>query len=77
MTKSAIGTMPDAMMLSVQDVAKIIQCSDRHVSNLRKAGRIPPPVKLGELVRWPRRVIDEWIQAGCPAAAAPGFADNS
>jgi predicted DNA-binding transcriptional regulator AlpA len=55
-----------ALMLSVRDVARLMQCSDRHVTNLRNEGRIPPPVKLGVLVRWPRRVIEDWVIAGCP-----------
>jgi excisionase family DNA binding protein len=57
----------DSQMLSTQDVAKMMNCSDRHVTNLRKRGRMPPPVKLGTLVRWPRTKIEDWIQAGCPA----------
>jgi predicted DNA-binding transcriptional regulator AlpA len=56
-------------MLGIPDVAKLLQCSERHVTNLRKEGRIPPPVKLGTLVRWPRKVIEDWIAAGCPAMA--------
>ncbi len=56
-------------MLSTKDVAELMQCSDRHVTNLRNEGRMPPPVKLGTLVRWPRRTIEQWIADGCPAAA--------
>lgn len=58
-----------ALMLSTKDVAELMQCSDRHVTNLRNEGRMPPPVKLGTLVRWPRRTIEQWIADGCPAAA--------
>jgi excisionase family DNA binding protein len=57
----------EALMLSVQDVAKLMQCSDRHLCNLRRAGRMPAPVKLGTLVRWPRKVIEDWVANGCPA----------
>jgi len=59
----------ESMMLSTQDVARLMQCSDRHVTNLRREGRMPPPVKLGTLVRWPRKVIEDWIAAGCPTAS--------
>jgi excisionase family DNA binding protein len=59
----------DALLLTIQDVARLLQCSDRHIGNLRKEGHIPPPVKLGTAVRWPRRVIEDWIQAGCPETA--------
>ena len=57
----------EALMLSTQDVAKLLKCSDRHVTNLRREGRMPLPVKLGTLVRWPRKEIEDWIAAGCPA----------
>jgi excisionase family DNA binding protein len=54
-------------MLTTKDVAKLLQCSDRHVTNLRKEGRMPPSVStLGTLVRWPRQTIEDWVQAGCP-----------
>lgn len=54
-------------MLCVWDVAKMLQCSDRHVTNLRNDGRMPPCIKLGTLVRWPRKIIEDWIADGCPA----------
>lgn len=54
-------------MLTQPDVARMLQVTDRHIANLRRRNLIPPPVKLGESVRWPRRVILEWIDAGCPA----------
>jgi excisionase family DNA binding protein len=59
-------------MLSAADVAKLLQCSDKHIQNLRSKGRIPAPIKLGTLVRWPRQVIEEWIGAGCPSGAYTG-----
>jgi len=58
----------NTLMLSARDVAKLLQCSDKHVQNLRNQGRIPAPVKLGTLVRWPRQAIEAWIAAGCPSA---------
>jgi excisionase family DNA binding protein len=57
----------DPLMLTIEDVAKMLQCSDRHVTNLRREGLMPPPVKLGVLVRWPRKTIEDWIAANCPA----------
>jgi predicted DNA-binding transcriptional regulator AlpA len=58
-----------ALMMTIRDVANAMQCSDRHITNLRNEGRIPQPVKLGTSVRWPRRVIEDWINANCPALA--------
>jgi predicted DNA-binding transcriptional regulator AlpA len=61
----------EALMMTIQDVANALQCSDRHVTDLRKENRIPQPVILGKRkgVRWPRHVIEEWIASGCPALA--------
>jgi len=56
----------EVLMLSSRDVAELLKCSDRHVTNLRKEGRMPPCIKLGTLVRWSRKVIEDWIAEGCP-----------
>lgn len=57
--------------MTIQDVAEALQCSDRHIFNMRRDGRIPPPGKTGKEkgVRWPCHVIDDWIRAGFPALA--------
>ncbi len=54
-------------MLSVDDIATTyLGCSTRHVYRLADSGRMPRPIKLGTLVRWPRAVIEQWIADGCP-----------
>jgi excisionase family DNA binding protein len=75
MTATAPASVPDAaQMLDVQAVAAWLSCSARHVYRLRDSGRMPPPVRIGALVRWPRRAIEEWIAAGCPAVRWTGRA---
>ncbi len=55
-------------MLSVDDIAtNYLGCSTRHVYRLADSGRMPRPIKLGSLVRWPRAVIEQWIADGCPS----------
>ena len=56
-----------AMLLDVQTVADVLGCSTRHVQRLSDRGRMPTPVKLGALVRWPRATIEDWIAEGCPS----------
>jgi excisionase family DNA binding protein len=56
-----------AALLDVRAVAALLDCSPRHVYRLADAGRLPAPVRVGALVRWPRQVIADWIAAGCPA----------
>ena len=55
-----------ALMLTVGDVAALLACSPRTVYRLADSGRMPPPVRLGALVRWPRETIDTWVAGGCP-----------
>jgi excisionase family DNA binding protein len=49
----------------VRAVAALLDCSPRHVYRLADRGAMPPPVKVGTLVRWARKSIEEWIAAGC------------
>jgi predicted DNA-binding transcriptional regulator AlpA len=59
---------PDPLMWTGKEVAKALQVSERHLWRLAQAGQIPPPVRLGHLVRWSADVIRAWITAGCPAS---------
>jgi predicted DNA-binding transcriptional regulator AlpA len=57
-------------LLDVRAVARLLDCSTRHIYRLADAGNMPAPVKLGALVRWQRtgpNGIETWIAAGCPA----------
>ena len=53
-------------MLTATGVAKMLACSPRSIYRLADAGRIPPPVRIGGLVRWPRAALEQWIAEGCP-----------
>jgi excisionase family DNA binding protein len=55
----------DIKMVDVRAVADLLNCSKRHVYRMSDGGLMPPPVKLGALVRWRRREIEEWISNGC------------
>jgi excisionase family DNA binding protein len=63
---------PAAQLLDVKAVAAPLICSTRHVYRLSDGGRMPPPVKLGTLVRWRRQDLDTWIAAGCKPCRTPG-----
>ena len=54
-------------LLDVRSVAAILGCSSRHVYRLSDSGRMPAPIRLGALVRWPRRTVVTWISEGCPS----------
>lgn len=54
-----------AALLDVRAVSKLLGCSARHVYRLSDGGQMPPPVKLGSLVRWNRDTLTGWIAGGC------------
>jgi excisionase family DNA binding protein len=63
---------PAAALLDVRAVAALLDCSPRHVYRLADDGRMPPPVKLGALVRWHRADLDAWIAGRCKPCRTAG-----
>ena len=59
--------MSEAELLDVKKVAKLLGCSTRHIFRLHDGGKMPKAVKLGSLVRWSKKVIEDWIVEGCPS----------
>jgi predicted DNA-binding transcriptional regulator AlpA len=71
MSDTTPATLPSdavAAMLDVWGVARLLQCSVRHVRRLADRDAMPRPVRLGALTRWRRVEIDRWIESGCPAS---------
>ena len=56
----------NAALISIQDVATLLDCSTRHIYRLVDTRRIPQPVKLGAMLRWVKADFERWIAAGCP-----------
>jgi predicted DNA-binding transcriptional regulator AlpA len=52
--------------VTAKDIGVILSVSARTVWRLNSAGKLPRPVKLGGCVRWNRREIEAWFNAGCP-----------
>jgi excisionase family DNA binding protein len=61
------GPTTTAVLIDVEQFAELAGCSTRHIRRLADAGKCPPPVKLGSLVRWPRATVLSWIASGCPS----------
>ena len=61
---SKLDPMP--VLLDVNTVAALFDCSPRHIYRLADSGRMPRPIRLGSLVRWSRTEIETWICKGCP-----------
>ena len=60
----------DPIMLTVHGVAALLACSARTIYRLADAGRIPRPIRIGGMVRWPREWLERWVAEGCPAPTA-------
>ena len=54
------------LALSVEEVAEVLGISRAHVWRLHSSGRIPKPVRLGRAVRWNRKTLENWLEAGGP-----------
>ena len=50
-------------MMKKKDVGKFLQCSERQVELLVKAGKLPKPVYISKASpRWQRLVIEAWLE---------------
>jgi excisionase family DNA binding protein len=57
---------PDASaLLTVDDVAALLNCSSRTVRRLADTGTLPVPMRLNSLLRWRRSDIEDFIAGGC------------
>ena len=65
MSATAVTAPPE--LVTVRQVAVMLGCSPRTVYRLADAGRMPPAVHLGVLIRWRRAALEDWLSAGCPS----------
>lgn len=57
---------PDAAaLLSYANIGELLNCSPRHVRRLVERDLMPAPIKLGQLARFNRAEIQDWISKGC------------
>jgi excisionase family DNA binding protein len=64
------ATKHDAGAYTVRDLARLLQCSERHVWRQIDLDVIPGKITFGRLVRFSRALVDEWIAAACPKGGA-------
>ena len=50
------------------DIASLLKVSERQIWRLNDRGDLPGCIRLGRVVRWSARAIDQWIGSGCPRA---------
>jgi excisionase family DNA binding protein len=63
---TAMSTNELPELMTIAEVAEMLQCTDRHIYRLEKDRKMPKALRPGALVRFRRKLIIEWIEAGCP-----------
>ncbi len=58
---SAPGIPAAANTYTVEQLAGLLQCSERHVWRLTDQDKIPGKIRLGRLVRFARPQVDAWL----------------
>lgn len=56
-----------SILIPAADAARMCGLSRSAFYKLVSSGRAPKPIKLGRASRWPRKLLVDWIAAGCPA----------
>lgn len=59
---------PPSPVVDADALGELLGVSGATVRRLRSAGKLPPTIDLDGGMRWPRSVILDWIDAGCPDA---------
>ena len=54
------------LVISAKELAAMLGVSIRQVWRLNETGRLPKPIRLGGSVKWLRKEIEAFIEAGAP-----------
>jgi predicted DNA-binding transcriptional regulator AlpA len=57
----------EPLLITAEELARLLHISLRTLWRLRSAGRLPEPVRIAGMVRWRVDEIKNWVAAGCPA----------
>lgn len=66
---AASTTPAEAELLDEGRAAHLCGISARTLRRRVNEGRVPAPRRIGRLIRWSRRELLAWIDAGCPQVA--------
>ena len=56
----------DTMLINSREAAKRLKVSQRTLWGMHNSGKMPPPIRIGRMVRWSVEVLKKWTEAGCP-----------
>lgn len=54
---------PDAILLSVNEMCKLLKISRATLVRMDKSGKLPGRIKMGGSVRFHRKTVDNWLQS--------------
>ena len=53
-------------LINAEELARMMNISERTLWRLLSGGRLPQPVRIGRSTRWRLAEVAEWIERGCP-----------
>ncbi|WP_028245495.1 helix-turn-helix transcriptional regulator [Pseudoclavibacter soli] len=59
MTQNTTAELP---LLTIKDLASLLNVSEKTIRNLRAKGQGPRAVKIGGSVRWRRETVDRYLE---------------
>jgi hypothetical protein len=63
---ATLADLPDDALVGIDVATALYACSVRHFRRATDRGLVPPPVRIGTLVRWRIGTLREHIRSGCP-----------
>ena len=69
--QSKIGPHDDLQVLTKKQLAALLGCSERQIPHLVSRDRLPRPVDVERLKRWPSSKIHARVEGGCPNVDQP------
>lgn len=67
-TKRKVVVRNELDMMTVEDLAECLRISVRGVWRQVSSSKLPRPVYIGSLARWPVATIKEWIARDCQSS---------
>ena len=61
---------PVALLMSADELARLLGCSATHIWQMHSGGKLPKPVKIGRLTRCREAGVGAWIEAEAPSRDA-------
>jgi excisionase family DNA binding protein len=57
-------------LINAEEVARMLDVSERTLWRLLSAGKVPRPVRIGRSTRWRLSELRDWIAGGCRPATS-------